>query len=67
MIKVIRHVVVAGSIDLIKRVLALAKIGNFGIGILALPEQKNLLNCFDLPGNLTISSDLALQAGAGLK
>lgn len=61
----IDHVVVAGSVSFIKRVFALAKIGNFGIGLVPLPEQKNLLSCFDLSRNLTTSIDLALQSGVG--
>jgi len=57
----VTHVVVAGSIGLIKRVFALAKTGGFGVGLLALPEQRNLISCFDLPKNLAAAIDLALQ------
>ncbi len=60
--EVIEHVVVAGSLALIKKVFALAKAHPFGIGLLALPKQRALMNCFDLSPTSNAGIDLALQA-----
>jgi len=60
--EVIDHVVVAGSLALIKKVFALAKAYSFGIGLLALPKQRALMNCFDLSPTSNVGIDLALQA-----
>ena len=62
---VIEHVVVAGSVSLIKRVLALAKTFKFGVGLVALPKQRDLISCYDLSPTLDAGIDLALQADAG--
>jgi len=63
--EMVEHVVVAGSIDLIKRVFALAKNHHFGVGLVALPKQRALVNCFDLSPTSSAGIDLALQADIG--
>lgn len=63
--EVIEHVVVAGSVDLIKKVLALAKTYHFGVGLVAMPKQREIISCFDLSPTLSAGIDLALRADAG--
>ena len=58
------RVVVAGSLELVKQVFRLAEKYAFQIGIIPLPEQKNLINCFDLPTGMAEALDLALQGDA---
>ncbi len=59
--KEIKHVVVSGSIGLIKKVFALAKNAGFSIGLVALPSQRDLIGCYDLSPTVTAGIDLALQ------
>jgi len=64
-LEVIEHVVVAGSVGLIKKVLALAKTYHFGVGLVAMSKQRELISCFDLSPTLDAGIDLALQADIG--
>lgn len=61
--KKVRHVVVSGSIELIKKVFGLAKTAGFSIGIVALPSQRDLISCYDLSPTVSAGIDLALQEG----
>ncbi|MGD8741315.1 MAG: hypothetical protein PVG34_13450 [Desulfobacterales bacterium] len=55
------HVVVAGSLDVIKKILRLATSYHFSIGIIPSREQIDLIKFYDLPKNPTAAVDLALQ------
>jgi uncharacterized hydrophobic protein (TIGR00271 family) len=55
------HVVVAGSLDVIKEILRLARQHNFSIGIIPNRKQKHLIKFYDLPKNLATAIELALR------
>ena len=55
------HVVVAGSLSVLKAVLNLAMEYHFSVGILPTETQKDLVKFYDLPQNLSESIDLALR------
>lgn len=56
-----RHVVIAASLPDIKRLLFLARDGDFNVGILPSKSQENLRSCYDLPHELPAQMDVALQ------
>ena len=60
------HVVVAGSLDIIKVVIGLAIKSGFSLGIVPLQSQKNLKKYFSLPGEPKAAVELALQQASGL-
>ena len=55
------HVVVAGSLDVIKEILRLAMKYDFSIGIIPNRKQKHLIKFYDLPKNPTAATELALR------
>jgi len=55
------HVVVSGSLDVIKTVLDLSMTYRFGVGILPMASQKELVKFYDLPKDLDAAVDLALR------
>lgn len=55
------HVVVAGSLDVIKAVIGHAMKHGFSLGIVPLQSQKNLKRYFSLPGGFEAAVELALQ------
>jgi len=57
----VEHVVVAGSLDVIKEVLRLAMRYHFSIGILPTKKQKHLIKFYDLPKNPSAAVELALR------
>ena len=57
----VEHVVVAGSLDVIKQILHLAMKYRFTIGIIPTKKQKHLIKFYDLPKNPTAAVDLALR------
>ena len=60
----VEHVVVSGPLQELKTILNLAMQYGFSIGLLAIPEQKDLINGYGLPKNLDEAIDLALQKDA---
>ena len=57
----VSHVVVAGSLDVIKEILRLAMNNQFSIGIIPSREQKHLIKFYDLPQNPSAAVKLALR------
>jgi uncharacterized hydrophobic protein (TIGR00271 family) len=57
----VAHVVVAGPLDTIKKVLGLAMKYRFGIGIIPARNQKHLIKFYDLPKNPPAAVELALR------
>ena len=55
------HVVVAGTLDIIKAVLRLAMQHQFSIGIIPTKKQKHLIKFYDLPKNPSAAAELALR------
>ena len=55
------HVVVAGSLEVIKEILRLSMKYPFSIGIIPTEKQKDLIKFYGLPKNPTDAVDLALQ------
>ena len=55
------HVVVAGSLDVIKEILRLAIDYHFSIGIIPAKEQTDLIKFYDLPKNPADAIELALR------
>ena len=55
------HVVVAGSLDVIKEILHLAMKYHFSIGILPTEKQKDLIKFYGLPKKLPAAVDQALR------
>jgi uncharacterized hydrophobic protein (TIGR00271 family) len=55
------HVVVAGSLDIIKEILRLAMKYPFSIGIIPIRKQKHLIKFYDLPKNPAAAVELALR------
>jgi diacylglycerol kinase family enzyme len=55
------HVVVAGSLDVIKEILQMAMKHHFSIGIIPNRKQKHLIKFYDLPKNSSAAVDLALR------
>jgi uncharacterized hydrophobic protein (TIGR00271 family) len=55
------HVVVAGSLDVIKQILHLAMKYHFSIGIIPTKKQKHLIKFYDLPKNPSAAAELALR------
>jgi uncharacterized hydrophobic protein (TIGR00271 family) len=55
------HVVVAGSLDVIKEILHLAMKYRFSIGIIPTKKQKHLIKFYDLSKNPSAAVDLALR------
>jgi len=55
------HVVVAGSLDVIKEILYLAMKYHFSIGILPTEKQKDLIKLYGLPKKLPTAVDHALR------
>jgi uncharacterized hydrophobic protein (TIGR00271 family) len=55
------HVVVAGSLGVIKEILQLAMKYHFSIGIIPTKKQKHLIKFYDLPKNPSAAVDLALR------
>ena len=55
------HVVVAGSLDVIKEILRLAIKYHFSIGIIPIRKQKHLIKFYDLPKNPAAAVELALR------
>jgi diacylglycerol kinase family enzyme len=55
------HVVVAGSLDVIKEILRLAMKYRFSIGIIPTKKQKHLIKFYDLPKNPAAAVELALR------
>jgi uncharacterized hydrophobic protein (TIGR00271 family) len=57
----VAHVVVAGTLDVIKAVLRLALKYQFTIGIIPTKKQKHLIKFYDLPKNPSAAAELALR------
>jgi uncharacterized hydrophobic protein (TIGR00271 family) len=57
----IDHVVVAGSLEVIKEILRLSMKYHFSIGIIPTEKQKDLIKFYDLPKNPTDAAELALR------
>ena len=57
----VEHVVVAGSLDVIKEILHLAMKYHFRVGILPTEKQKDLIRFYDLPKKLSAAVELALR------
>ena len=55
------HVVVCGSLDVIKKVMSFGMEYNFSIGFVPLPAQKSFINCYGLPNNTAEAISLALS------
>jgi uncharacterized hydrophobic protein (TIGR00271 family) len=55
------HVVVAGSLGVIKEILRLAMKYHFSIGIIPGRKQKHLIKFYDLPKNPAAAAELALR------
>ena len=55
------HVVVAGSLEVIKKVLRLSMEKGFSIGLIPTPEQRILQSGYGLPDQFGAALDLALQ------
>ncbi|MEE4261374.1 MAG: TIGR00341 family protein [Desulfobacteraceae bacterium] len=55
------HVVVAGSLDVIKEILHLAMKYHFSVGILPTEKQNDLIRFYDLPKKLSAAVELALR------
>ena len=55
------HVVVAGSLDVIKEILSLSVKYHFSLGIIPTPKQKDLIRFYDLPKKQSAAVDLALR------
>jgi uncharacterized hydrophobic protein (TIGR00271 family) len=55
------HVVVAGSLEVIKAILRLAMKYQFNIGIIPTKKQKHLIKFYDLPKNPSAAVELALR------
>jgi uncharacterized hydrophobic protein (TIGR00271 family) len=55
------HVVVAGSLNVIKEILRLAMKYDFSIGIIPDRKQKHLIKFYDLPKNPAAATELALR------
>ena len=55
------HVVVAGSLGVIKEILRLAMKYHFSIGIIPNRKQKHLIKFYDLPKNPAAAVELALR------
>ncbi len=55
------HVVVAAPLDKIKSVIALSLGHDFSIGIIPGQEQRNLINCYELPKKFEDALDVALR------
>jgi uncharacterized hydrophobic protein (TIGR00271 family) len=55
------HVVVAGPLDAIKKILRLAMKYRFSIGIIPTKEQKHLIKFYGLPKNPSAAVELALR------
>ena len=56
-----RHVVIAGTLSEIKKVLDMARHGDFSVGIIPLPSQKDLILCYDLPPDADGAVERALR------
>jgi len=61
LLKNTRHIVVAGGLEDIKRILTLSMEHDFSIGILPDDTQNVLSKLYDIPKNLTDAIELALQ------
>ena len=59
----VSHLIVTGDIDEIKLVMGLAHQNNISLGIIALPEQKELRRTFDLPLKIEEGIKQALKIG----
>jgi uncharacterized hydrophobic protein (TIGR00271 family) len=57
----VAHVVVAGSLDVIKEILRLGMKYQFSIGIIPAKEQKHLIKFYHLPKNPSAAVELALR------
>jgi uncharacterized hydrophobic protein (TIGR00271 family) len=57
----VKHVVVAGSLEVIKEILRLAMKYHFNIGIIPSKKQKHLIKFYDLPKNPSAAVELALR------
>ncbi len=55
------HVVVAGSLEVIKSILRLSQKYRFNIGIIPTKKQKHLIKFYDLPKNPSAAVELALR------
>ena len=55
------HVVVAGSLEVIKAILRLSMKYRFSIGIIPVKKQKHLIKFYDLPKNPSVAVELALR------
>jgi uncharacterized hydrophobic protein (TIGR00271 family) len=64
MLEDIDHIVVSGSMSVIKTILNLAATYGFSVGLVPTGRQKNLTRCYDLPKNDAAAIDLALQKEA---
>lgn len=60
----VSHVVIAGPLDGIKSVVALAMVYRFSIGLIPVLGQKELQACYGLPGNTESAIEIALQEDA---
>lgn len=60
----VEHVVVSGTLEVIKGTLSLAMQHGFSVGLLATPDQENLRKGYGLPVNFDEAIDLALQKDA---
>ena len=58
------HVVVAGTLDVIKQILQLAVENGFSVGIVPGETQKDLIKYYRLPRNFNAALDLALRQDA---
>ena len=56
------HLIVTGRINEIKEVLDHAHKHEFSVGIIPMPEQKELIYTFSLPSNMEESIDLAIKS-----
>jgi len=60
-LEAIDHVVVAGSLEVIKEILRLSMEYHFSIGIISTEKQKDLIKFYDLPKDPTAAIELALR------
>jgi len=56
------HVVVCGSLNIIKKVMRLAMEYQFSLGFIPLPSQPSLIRSYGLPGDFTEAVSLALRS-----
>jgi uncharacterized hydrophobic protein (TIGR00271 family) len=60
-LKGVDHLVVSGSLNVIKEVLGFAMAHGFSVGLIPMNKQKELIKCFALPHKIEAAVDLALK------